>query len=138
MDERDLEQKLALTFIDEWDIISTGNGFLVTTDWRWPNAERIEIHVRMVGDREDLYLVGDGGDLFNFLFSQGIDLSKDGPALKRISDVVENYEAKLVDFQIAKGASEEELPYAIRQVLEAIKDASLMLWHKFERRDHLH
>lgn len=138
MDESNLEEKLASVFIQGWDITSTGSGFLLTSDWRWPNAERIEIRIRTVGEREDLYLVGDGGDLFNFLFSQGIDLSKDKAALKKISDVIENYEAKLVDFQIAKGANEEELPHAIRLVLEAIKDASLMLWHKFEKRDDLH
>lgn len=138
MDERNLEEKLALAFIEGWEVIPTGNGFLLSSDWRWPNAERIEIHVRTVGEREDLYLVSDGGDLFNFLYSRGIDLSKDKAALDKIGAAVENYQSKLIDYQIAKGANEEELPGAIRLVLEAIKDASLMLWHKFEKGSHLH
>jgi len=133
-----LEEKLALVFIEGWDITPTGNGFLLSSDWRWPNAERIEIHVRTVGEREDLYLVTDGGELSNFLYSRGIDLSKDEFALNKIGAAVENYEAKFVDYQIAKGANEEELPRAIRSVLEAIKDASLILWDKFGKGSHLH
>ncbi|MDY0041947.1 MAG: hypothetical protein RBS57_16665 [Desulforhabdus sp.] len=138
MNERNLGEKLAAAFIAGWDVTPTGNGYLLSSDWRWPNADRIEIHVRTVGEREDLYLVSDGGDLFSFLYSRGIDLSKDKLALGKIGAAVENYDAKLVDYQIAKGANEEELPRAIRLVLEAIKDASLILWDKFEKGSHLH
>ena len=66
MDEKTLEQNLAETLVEGWDISSTGNGFLVASDWRWPNNERIEIYVRNVGEREDLFLVTDGGELFNY------------------------------------------------------------------------
>jgi hypothetical protein len=138
MDDMSLEDKLALAFMEGWTVTPTGNGYLLASDWRWPNDERIEIHVRTVGEREDLYLVTDGGDLFNFLFSQGIDLTKDKASLNRISHAVESYEAKLIDFQIAKGANEQDLARAIRLILEAIKDASLLLWHKFEKGTHLH
>ncbi|MCK8602854.1 hypothetical protein [Desulfoferrobacter suflitae] len=138
MDETRLEEKLAFAFVEGWNITPTGNGFLLTSDWRWPNEEHIEIHVRAVGEREDLYLVSDGGDLFNFLFSHGIDLTRDSMALSRINDVVEMYESKFVDFQIARGANEEELARSVRLVLEAIKDASLILWHRFEAGKNLH
>jgi hypothetical protein len=138
MDDMSLEDKLALAFMEGWTVTPTGNGYLLASDWRWPNDERIEIHVRTVGEREDLYLVTDGGDLFNFLFSQGIDLTKDKASLSRISHAVESYEAKVIDFQIAKGANEQDLARAIRLILEAIKDASLLLWHKFEKGTHLH
>ena len=138
MDDINLEEKLAMAFVEGWTVTSTGNGYLLASDWRWPNDERIEIHVRTVGEREDLYLVTDGGDLFNFLFSQGIDLTKDKAALTRISHAVESYEARFIDFQIAKGANEQDLARAVRLILEAIKDASLLLWHKFEKGSHLH
>ena len=138
MDERNLEEKLAFALIEGWSITPTGNGFLVSSDWRWPNEEHIEIHVRTVGERDDLYLVSDGGDLFNFLYSQGIDLTKDKVALGKINDIAEIYESKFVDYQIAKGANEEDLPRSIRLVLEAVKDASLVLWHRFEKGKNLH
>lgn len=138
MDERDLEEKLAFALIEGWNIIPTGNGFLVSSDWRWPNEEHIEIHVRTVGERDDLYLVSDGGDLFNFLYSQGIDLIKDKVALSKINDIAEIYQSKFVDYQIARGANEEDLPRSVRLVLEAIKDASLVLWHRFEKGKNLH
>jgi len=138
MSYKDLDEQLAIAFIKGWDIIPTGGGFLISSDWCWPNRDRIEIHVRTVGEREDLFLVTDGGDLFNYLFAQGVDLTKDKGALKTISNVVENYEAKFVDYQIAKGANEADLPRAIRLVLEAIKDTSLILWYKLEKQKQLH
>lgn len=138
MSVKDLDERLALAFIEGWDIIPTGGGFLIRSDWCWPNRDRIEIHVRSVGDREDLFLVTDGGDLFSYLFSQGIDLTRDKAALKAISSVAANYETKFIDYQIARGANEEDLPRAIRLVLEAIKDASLILWHKLGKGEPLH
>mgnify|MGYP005855850359 CR=1 FL=1 len=138
MNMKDLDEKLAIAFIEGWDIIPTGGGFLLSSDWCWPNRDRIEIHVRSVGDREDLFLVTDGGDLFSYLFSQGVDLTRDKAALKTISRVVENYDTKFVDYQIARGANQEGLPRAIRLVLEAIKDASLILWHKLGKGEPLH
>jgi len=138
MDDKTLEQNLAEVFVEGWDISSTGNGFLVATDWRWPNSDRIEVYVRNVGERADLFVVTDGGDLFNYLFSQGVDLTKDEQGMRIIRNVVENYGAKFVDFQIARGAGEGDLPRAIRMLLEAIKDASLVLWHKLEKASPLH
>ncbi|GLI33158.1 hypothetical protein [Desulforhabdus amnigena] len=138
MDEKTLEQSLADEFIREWDITPTGNGYLITTDWQWPNHERIEIFVRMVGDREDLLLVTDGGELFSFLYSQGIDLSKDEHGMKVINGVAEHYGAKIADFQMARGTNPGDLPRSIRLLLEAIKDASLLLWYKLDQRSSLH
>lgn len=138
MSVKDLEERLAIAFIEGWEIIATGDGLLINSDWCWPNRDRIEIHVRSVGEREDLFLVTDGGDLFNYLFSQGVDLTNDKIALKTISSAVENYDTKFVDYQIARGANREELPRAIRLVLEAVKDASLILWHKLGKGAPLH
>jgi len=132
MDERTLTQNLAEELIDGWDIMSTGSGFLIITDWHWPNDDRIEIYVRTVGDREDLYIVTDGGNLFNFLFSHGIDLNKDHHGMKVLSGIAENCGAKIVDYQMARGANDGDLHRAIRLLLEAIKDASFLLWHKLE------
>lgn len=132
MNEKTLEQELTEALIRDWDITPTGGGFLVLTDWLWPNRERIEIHVRTVGEREDLFVVTDGGDLFNFLFSQGIDLTKDEKGLKAVRNVLSHYGVELVDFQIVKGASEGDLARAIRLLVEAVKDASFVLWHRLE------
>jgi len=63
MNEKILEQNLSEAFIRDWEIIPTGSGFLVVSDWLWPNHERIEIHARTVGEREDLFVVADGGEL---------------------------------------------------------------------------
>jgi hypothetical protein len=130
MDEKSLVENLAEELIKGWDITPTGSGFLISTDWRWPNHERIEVYVRTVGEREDLYLVSDGGEVFNFLFAQGIDLAKDSQGMKIFSGVAQNYGAKIVDYQMAKGASDADLPQAVRAILEAIKDVSFLLWHK--------
>lgn len=130
MDQKTLVENLAEELIGEWDIIPTGNGFLISTDWHWPNHERIEVHVRTVGEREDLYLVSDGGEVFNFLFAQGIDLTKDAQGMKVYNGVAQSYGAKIVDFQLAKGASDADLHKAIRAMTEAIKDVSFLLWHK--------
>jgi len=132
MDETILKQRLQEAFIEDWEIMPTGGGFLIVTDWHWPNSERIEIHIRPVGEREDLYIVSDGGELFNLLFSQGVDLSKDERGMKILDGVTKNYGAKAVDCQIAKGAGLGDLHRAIRVVLEAIKDASFLLWYKLD------
>ena len=70
MDESVLEEQLAEELIGGVEILSTGNGFLVITDWRWPGDEKIEVHARRVAERDDLYLVTDGGELCNFLFAK--------------------------------------------------------------------
>lgn len=133
MDEKALFQNLAEELIKGWDVIPTGGGYLVLTDWQWPNQEHIEVYVRTVGQREDLFLVSDGGEIFNFLFAQGIDLSKDENAMRLFNSVAQNYGAKIVDYQMAKGASGSELQTAIRMLVEAIKDVAFILWHKIEQ-----
>ncbi len=138
MDESILRQALAETFIEGWEVTPTGSGFLVISDWRWPNRERIEIFVRTVGERDDLYTVTDGGDLFNFLFAQGIDLTQDEPSLRTIQGTAKNYGAEFIDYQLLKGANDEDLAQAIRELLEAIKDASLLLWYKLESHHSVH
>jgi len=138
MDESILRQRLQETSIEDWEILSTGEGFLLVTDWHWPNNERIEIHIRPVGERDDLYLVSDGGDLFNLLYSQGVELGKDERGMKILDGVAKNYGAKVVDCQIAKGAGPEDLHRAIRMVLEAVKDASFLLWYKLDEGACLH
>lgn len=132
MDERTLEQGIAEELIQGWNISPTGDGFLVITDWHWPNNEHIEIYVRAVGEREDLYIVTDGGELFNFLFSHGIDLRKDKQALQLVERVVDNHEGKFVDFQMVRGANDTDLARSVRLMLEAIKDAACLLWHRLE------
>jgi hypothetical protein len=138
MDEKMIAENLAEEMVGDWTVTPTGSGFVVETNWQWPSRERIEIYVRAVGEREDLFIVSDGGELFNCLFSQGIDLTKDEPGMKVLHQVAENYESKFVDYQLVKGANEEEMPRAIRMILEAIKDASLILWHKVEKVAQLH
>jgi len=138
MDERTLELKLASELISGWDIISTGNGFLVATDWKWPNNERIEIHVRTVGEREDLYVVTDGGELFNLLFAEEVDLTKDENGRKLLDAVADEYGAKVVDFQVARGANEQTVSLATRMILEALKAASFLLWHKVGHKGSVH
>jgi hypothetical protein len=135
MDTDKLFQNLAEEMIRQWDIMPTGSGLLVTTDWQLPNNDRIEIHVRPVGEREDLYLVTDGGELFNFLFSHGIDLSKDNRSMKVLNSIAANYGAQFVEYQMAKGANDTDLHSAIRLVLEAVKDAAYILWHKLDQRE---
>lgn len=138
MEEKTLERSLSEVLVQGWDITGTGNGFLIATDWQLPNGERIEIYARRVGDREDLYIVGDGGELFNLLFANGIDLSKDEQGMKIISRIAENYAAQIVEFQLVKGAKEDELAQAVRMILEAVKDASFLLWHKLDPKGSLH
>lgn len=138
MNEKTIAENLAEEMIRGWTITPTGHGFVIETNWQWPSREHIDIYVRAVGEREDLFIVSDGGELFNFLFSQGIDLSKDESGMKVLERVAENYGSKFVDFQLVKGAKEEEIPEAVRMILEAVKDASLSLWHKLEKVGQLH
>lgn len=138
MNAKELEQRLEQAMTADWDITSTGSGLLVATDWRLPNNERIEIFVRSVGDREDLYLVTDGGEVFNFLYSHGIDLSKDARGMKILSGVSERYQAKIVNYQITRGSNEADLARSIRLMLEAIKDVSFLLWHKLTPNSSIH
>ncbi|MGV8073409.1 MAG: hypothetical protein AB2L11_02445 [Syntrophobacteraceae bacterium] len=128
MDEKQLWRNLAEEMIRGWDINFTGSGFMIVSDWRLPNDDRIEIYVRTIGEREDLFLVSDGGNLYNFLFLHGIDLNKDDVGVQVLRRVSETYGTKVVDFQIARGANDGDLHHAIRMVLEAIKDISYLMW----------
>ncbi len=130
MDEKEILDELTEHFYQGWDVMPTGGGFLVITDWVLPGGERIEIHIRRVGDREDLFVVSDGGELINFLFSQSIDLGKDPESKKLLEGIAEKHSIKIVDYQFARGAGESDIAQAIRGMLEAIKEASFMLWHK--------
>ncbi|MCE5333652.1 MAG: DUF1828 domain-containing protein [Desulfobacteraceae bacterium] len=130
MDEREILEGLTEDFFKGWDVMPTGGGFLVISDWQLPNNERIEIHIRRVGEREDLFIVTDGGELINFLFSQGVDLSTDKESQKILNGIADNRSVKITEFQLVKGANEEELPRAIRELLEAVKEASFALWHR--------
>lgn len=130
MDEKDIFEELTEDFYQGWDVMSTGGGFLITTDWMLPNKERIEIHVRKVGQREDLFVVTDGGELTNFLFAQGVDLARDRESRRILEGIAENHSLKITEHQLVRGANEGELAKAVRALLEAVKEASFSLWHK--------
>jgi len=130
MDENEILEALAEDFFKGWRVAPTGGGFLITTDWSLPNNELIEIHVRKVGEREDLFIVTDGGELINYLFSEGVDLTLDRSSQRILDGIAENRTVKITEHQLVKGASEEELAGAVRMVLEAVKEASFSLWHK--------
>ncbi len=132
MDEQEILEGLAENFYQGWDVMPTGGGFLITTDWTLPNNERIEIHIRRVGDREDLFIVTDGGELINFLFSQGIDIDKDRSSRNIINGIADNRSIKITEYQLVKGANEVELSGSVRIMLEAIKDVAFSLWHKIK------
>ena len=132
MDENEILEALAEDFFRGWDVTPTGGGFLITTDWVLPNNERIEIHVRRVGDREDLFIVTDGGELINYLFSEGIDLTRDRDSRQILDRIAENKSIKVTEHQLVKGANEEEIAWAVRVLLEAVKEASFSLWRKNE------
>ena len=105
---------------------------MITTDWVFPNNERIEIHVRRVGEREDLFIVTDGGELVNFLFSEGVDVTRDRDCSGILEGIAQNRSLKIAEHQVVKGANEEELAGAVRVVLEAVKEASFALWHRIK------
>lgn len=130
MDENEILEALAEDFFQGWDVAPTGGGFLITTDWVLPNNERIEIHVRRVGEREDLFIVTDGGELINYLFSQGVDLTRDRESQRIVAGIAENRSIKISEHQLVKGANEQEIAGAVRVVLEAVKEVSFSLWHK--------
>jgi hypothetical protein len=132
MDENEILEALADDFFQGWRVAPTGGGFLITTDWVLPNNELIEIHVRRVGEREDLFVVTDGGELINYLFSEGVDLTRDRGGRSILDGIAENRSIKIVDHQLVKGANEEEIAGAVRVVLEAVKEASFSLWHKIK------
>jgi len=129
VDEKVLEEKLAEELIAGWEVVPTGSGFLVTTAWRWPNDEMIEIYVRRVAERDDLYLVSDGGELFNFLFAKGMDLRQDDRSMEMLDSLAENAGARMIDYQIVKGANNEDIPRCIRLVLEAVKEGAFLFWY---------
>ena len=101
MDEIALEEQLAEGLIGGWEILSTGNGFLVITDWRWPGDEKIEVHARRVADRDDLYLVTDGGELQLPLCQRY--LARTSGAWRCCSKPPPGARAGIVDYQIVKG-----------------------------------
>ncbi len=130
MDETVLEGKLAEELLEGWEVTPTGSGFLVTTAWRWPSDEMIEISVRKVAERDDLYLVTDGGALFNLLFAGGVDLRRDDRDMEMLHKIVARSDAGISDYQIVKGANNEDLPQSIRLVAEAVKEGAFIFWHK--------
>ena len=132
MDENEILEALAADFFQGWDVATVGGGFLITTDWVLPNNERIEIHVRRVGEREDLFIVTDGGELINYLFSEGVDILSDRGSRRILEGIAENRSLKVTEHQLVKGANEEEIAGAVRVVLEAVKEASFSLWHKIK------
>ena len=132
MDENEILEALAEDFFQGWDVATVGGGFLITTDWVLPNNERIEIHVRRVSDREDLFIVTDGGELINYLFSEGVDILHDRDSRLILDGIAENRAVKITEHQLVKGAKEEEIAAAVRVVLEAVKEASFSLWHKIK------
>ncbi|HYA40999.1 MAG TPA: hypothetical protein VEF34_06830 [Syntrophobacteraceae bacterium] len=132
MDEDEILEALAEDFFQGWDVSPTGGGFLITTDWVLPNNERIEIHIRRVGDRDDLFIVTDGGELTNYLFSQGVDLTRDPDSRRILGGVAQNRSVEISEHQLVKGANEEEIAGAVRVLLEAVKEASFALWHKLK------
>lgn len=132
MDENEIMEGLVEDFYQGWEVMPTGGGFLIITDWMFPNNERIEIHIRRVGERDDLFIVTDGGELVSFLFAEGVDLSKDHSSRKILNGIADNRSIEITDFEMVKGANSEELPGAIRVLLEAIKEASFSLWHKLK------
>ncbi len=108
MDENEILEALAGDFFQSWRVAPTGGGFLITTDWVLPDNELIEIHIRRVGEREDLFIVTDGGELINYLFSEGVDLTRDRDGRRILDEIAENKSVKIVDHQMVKGANEEE------------------------------
>lgn len=130
MDAKEILEGLVEAFYQGWDVMPTGGGFLVITDWMLPTNERIELHVRRVGEREDLFIVTDGGELINFLFSQGVDPAGDSETAHLLNRVADTRAIKIVDYQLVKGADSGELAKAVRSMLEAVKEASFLLWHK--------
>ncbi|MHC1728747.1 MAG: hypothetical protein AB9866_22555 [Syntrophobacteraceae bacterium] len=132
MDEQEILEGLAEDFFQGWEVMATGGGFLILTDWMLPNNERIEIHVRRVGEREDLFLVTDGGELINYLFSEGIDLGKDRESRRILEGIADNRSIKIAEYQLIKGANGEELPGTVRVMLEAVKEVSFSLWPRIK------
>ncbi len=130
MDEQRLEKDLAEALTNGWSIVPTGAGFLVVSNWVWPNGDPIEIHVRRVGESEKLFLTTDGGELFNCLYMEGLDFTKETRILEVVERLAENHGTKLVDYQIARGSHDENLGESIRNVLEAVKEISFYLWHR--------
>ena len=140
MDENEILEALAESFFQGWQVAPTGGGFLITTDWILPSNEFIEIHVRRVGEREDLFIVTDGGELINYFFSEGIDLTKDPEGRRILDEIADSKSIKIADHQLVKGANEEEIAGAVRVLLEAVKEASFSLRHKIKlkSRDSVH
>jgi hypothetical protein len=129
MDEKVLLEDLPKELIFGWEVVPTGSGFLVTTAWRWPNDEMIEIYVRRVAERDNLYLVTDGGELCNFLFANGMDLIRDARSMEVLNSIAESAGARMIDYQIVRGAGNEDLPRSIRMVLEVVKEGAFLFWY---------
>ena len=138
MKESDLMERMAVESIRGWNVISTGAGYLVETDWQWPNRERIEIFIGAVGERKDLFIVSDGGEIFNFFFSYGMDLSKNRSGMRAVEEIVTHYGAHVAEYRIVKGAGPDDLSAAIRAILEALKEISFSLFHLVQSSDSPH
>ncbi|HQN17618.1 MAG TPA: hypothetical protein PKV86_00700 [Syntrophobacteraceae bacterium] len=130
MDENVLLEELSEELIAGWELTPTGSGLLVTTSWRWPNGEKIEIYVRRVAERDDLYLVTDGGELASFLFAGGIDLRQDGRGMEMLHSITEKSSASIIDYQVVKGANNEDLAPSILLILEAVKEGAFLFWYR--------
>ena len=126
MDEIVLKERLAEVLIAPWEMVPTGHGFLVVTDWRWPGEEKIEVYVRKVAERDDLYLVTDGGELCSFLFAKGMDLRQDHRSMELLQRLAADSGAGIIDYQIVRGTGDEDLAHSIRRVLEAIKEGAFV------------
>lgn len=132
VEEQALERGIAEEMVKGWSVIGTGGGFIIQTDWRWPHGERIEITVRRVSERDDLYLVTDGGELCASLFAQGVRLQEDETASRLLKELLDGSGAVLADFQVVRGATAGQLPGVIRNLLEAVKEAAFRAWQAFD------
>lgn len=132
MDAKTLEQDLTEAILDGWDITPTGSGFLLTTTWQWPNHTPIEIYVRSVGERQDLYVVSDGGELFNCFYLEGTDLTADSHTQRTVQAMAKARGCEFIEYQLAKGANDSNLGMSIRDILETAKEISFYLWHKLD------
>jgi hypothetical protein len=128
MDEKKLWQGLLEEMVRGWEILPTGSGCVVVSGWIWPTGDRIEVTVRNVGERDDLFLVSDGGELFSFFYAQGLDIAGNGELMHRLEEMVGRHGARLVDLHLARGAGESDLAEAVLSMVEAIKEGAFLFW----------
>ncbi len=130
MDSQALLNDLTEALISGWAVTPTGTGFLITTDWTWPNGHAIEIYVRNVSEGDSLFLVTDGGELFNNFFLEGLDFTSETATIHTVKQMAQSHGTELVEYQIAKGANDSNLGLSIREMLEAVKEISFYLWQR--------